>query len=82
LPKPPIPLHKWLFYVAVVVVLAALVALPFVLAKPIEWQTAYYALATFAGALALGSLVELRFTNLEKKLDKVLDALRKDNKSQ
>jgi hypothetical protein len=79
--KSPLPLHKWLFYAAVVVVLAALVALPFVLAKPIEWQTAYYALATFAGALTLGSLVELRLSNLEKKLDEILDAQRKADES-
>ncbi len=76
-----LPFYQWLFLAAVVVVLADLVVLPSVLAKPIDSLTGYYSLATFAGALTLAALVELRFVHLEKKLDAILDAQRKANES-
>jgi len=61
--------------------LVDVVAIPFVLAQSIEWQTAYYAVATLAAALILAALLELRLVHLEKKLDKLLDAKPKSSES-
>jgi hypothetical protein len=76
-----LPFYQWLFLAAVIVVLADLVVLPSVLARPIDSLTVYYSLATFAGALTLAALVELRLVGLDKKLDKILEAQRKANDS-
>ncbi len=60
-----------------VLVAFSLGILPFVLSRPLDLQTTYYAISTFAGALVLAALVELRLDGLERKLNDLLDLVRK-----
>jgi len=76
-----VPFYKWLGFTALVLVLIDALGLPYVLGEKFDTQTIYYAIATSALALILASLVELRFTELDKKLNRLLDEPREAEKA-